>query len=539
MKRTPHPPRLRTILTTLTLVVLLTPLAGIFFLRIYDTELIRQTEAELIAQAAFIQADFGRQMARCAHEQNLQPLDLGPPATPPTIDIAPDGSRRFRPVPLTLDLRTTQVFPESEQPTAPNTHPIPCAVQAGTTLVPSLVTAQEVTHAGMRVVDSRAIVVASTRHEDLGLQWRPTEVQQALDGHVAKTLRTRQSTNPDPPLDSISRRGGLRVFVSFPIWLQNHVVGAVVVSRTPVSLQKALYTNKDVFLTLALGLLALTALFSALALRSLDRPVRGLMRQIQAISEGQATTPISPSGTLEFARLSDALTRMDDALRARNNYIRDFARNVSHEFKTPLTSIQGAVELLEEFDQMPQPQRQKFLHNIGEDARRLERLVNRLHELARAETTRSTEFSDVLPLAQELALQYQADGFDVAVQGEAHTVAVAPDIFDSMLRNLVENARVHGKAPVQILIQPAQNMVFIDVTDAGPGIPAANLDHIFDTFFTTAREQGGTGLGLSIVRAIAEQHGGSLTVIHPCPATFRLSLPAHPTPVARSTHSTE
>lgn len=508
-------PSVRSVLVLLTTVVLFSPMAGIFALRIYDTELIRQTEAELIAQAAFVEAVFASHHAACADQRGLDLQTLGLHAPAPEIDVAPDGSRRFRPVPLAIDLRSAVVLPVASEPDGAAAL-APCADVAGVALTPILVAAQEVTLAGIRVTDHHGVVAASTRQEDVAKVWRPLEVDAALEGRMTRNLRYRQSTNPDPPLDSFSRRGGLRVFVGFPIWSKNgRVVGSVVVSRTPISLQKALYNNASMFAAFGVALLALAAGFLGLAFATLGRPVNALMGQIRLISRGEAGRPIERPGTREFAQLSDALARMDDALRARNAYIRNFARNVSHEFKTPLTSMRGAVELLQEFDDMPVERRQAFLDNVLADTHRLERLVNRLHELARAETTRTHETADVREVLEAIAAHYRDDDVDIEVvpDGDAPCeVAVAADVFDSMVRNLVENARTHGAPPIVLRWRRTIGAVEIEVEDAGPGISEANQDRIFDTFFTTARETGGTGLGLSIVRALAEQHGGHLSL---------------------------
>jgi len=250
------------------------------------------------------------------------------------------------------------------------------------------------------------------------------------------------------------------------------------------------------------------------------------MRQIREIEQGKIAVPLSKPGTAEFEALSLAIAKMDKTLRQRNEYIRNFARNVSHEFKTPLTSIRGAAELLEEFDEMPPEKRKDFVSNISADAQRLERLVNRLHELARADTTPAHEDrSSALNLAQDIAREFNDEGFEVKAVGDDVLVAVPSDILDSMIRNLIENARQHGAAPVEVSVSAGKTTVNIDVSDAGAGISSGNMTKIFEPFFTTARALGGTGLGLSIVGALADQYGGSLTLIPQERTTFRVVLP--------------
>jgi signal transduction histidine kinase len=521
-------PRVATVLLALSAAILLTPLIGVFSLRIYDTELIRQTESELLAQAAFVQAAFGAEYESCARASGLDLKEAGIKATRmPDIEISADGKRRFRPEPARLDMRNQPVAQESANPLKSSTPLDVCAAKAGERIESLLVATQEVTLAGIRVTDSNGVIAASTRREDVGLDWAPDEVVKSLQGDVVRSIRRRVSSSPDPPLDSFSRAGGIRIYVAFPVWIGDRIVGSVVVSRTPVSLQNALYINRRIFMGLLTIVLLVTVCFSALAAWAVGRPVRDLMRQIREIEQGKIAEPLSRPGTAEFEALSLAIAKMDKTLRQRNEYIRNFARNVSHEFKTPLTSIRGAAELLEDFDEMPTEKRKDFVSNISADAQRLERLVNRLHELARADTTPAHEdMSSALNLAQNIAREFNDEGFEVKADGDEVLVAVPSDVLDSMIRNLIENARQHGAAPVAVNISAGKTTVNIDVSDAGAGISSGNMTKIFEPFFTTARALGGTGLGLSIVGALADQYGGSLTLVAREPTTFRVVLPA-------------
>ena len=254
------------------------------------------------------------------------------------------------------------------------------------------------------------------------------------------------------------------------------------------------------------------------------------MGQVHAIKTGDPGTLIENPGTAEFEALSHALEDMDRTLKQRNTYVRDFARNVSHEFKTPLTSILGAVELMEEFEAMPAEERRAFLKNISEAAQRMRRLVERLHELARAQTAELVSGeSDVRLIVEDIRRTYADQDFEVVVQPtelDDLSVKVASDIVDSLIRNLVENARQHGAAPATIRLESTATHIIVDVSDAGAGVSDGNAEKIFETFFTTSRDRGGTGLGLSIVLSLAEIHGGSLTLIGRGDSTvFRLTLP--------------
>ena len=130
--------------------------------------------------------------------------------------------------------------------------------------------------------------------------------------------------------------------------------------------------------------------------------------------------------------------------------------------------------------------------------------------------------------------QHAQDGVDVTVEvspgAEAIEVEMAPVTLESILTNLIENARQHGGDDVQIMVhlRRQEGWFILEVIDDGPGISEANRARIFDPFFTTARDSGGTGLGLSVVASLLEAHGGGIELAEGQPTTFRMRLPTTP-----------
>ncbi|WP_051040395.1 MULTISPECIES: histidine kinase dimerization/phospho-acceptor domain-containing protein [Methylomicrobium] len=118
-----------------------------------------------------------------------------------------------------------------------------------------------------------------------------------------------------------------------------------------------------------------------------------MILQTEKVKSGEQKVidPLQNPATIEIARLSESFAGMSRALSERTDYIRRFATYVSHEFKTHLTSIQGALELLQDHaDTMPEERRQRFIANLLADTHRLRQLVNRLLELAHADAMRSS-----------------------------------------------------------------------------------------------------------------------------------------------------
>ena len=227
----------------------------------------------------------------------------------------------------------------------------------------------------------------------------------------------------------------------------------------------------------------------------------------------KGVAPIETPMTQELALLSQNITAMAETIVQRSEYIRSFAMHVSHEFKTPLTAIQGAIELIGEHGHsMPVDQFEKFLSNVTKDIGHLKNLVSRLLELARADVMQPTADScDFSKLMEEL----QSDFRDKSVRltadiSPSFTLPLPEDIARVVFQNLIANSMQHGASCVEIVALPMLRGMRIRVQDDGRGISPANAGKLFTPFFTTRREQGGTGLGLVILRSLLQAHRASI-----------------------------
>ncbi|QDE90990.1 two-component sensor histidine kinase [Myxococcus xanthus] len=482
-------------------------LAGLAFVRVYDNQLIRQTESELIAQGAVV-AEVFRERLRATVPEGA----YGRERTAPWPFPIPDDTRLR---PILPSLRASDAsLPPGDTPRPSRVPAEPLSQAAGLQLTPLLEQVRAATLAGIRVVDTEGVVVASSSS---ALLWTTladrTEVQRALRGEPVSVLRRRVADPEDTPLASLSRDTGIRVTVALPVLEGDRVWGAVVLTRTPMTFAKATYADRWNLTATGFVLLGAVALMSLAAAALVGRPVRALVKQTRAIamSDPAGFEPMARPVVAELAELSESLAGMATALRDRNQYIRSFAANVSHEFKTPLASIQGAVELLRDSaDAMSPEQRARFLANVDADARRLTRLVQRLLELARADSMTATPAQvELAPLLEGLALRARADGatdIHVTPPPAGLKVSLPQEVLDDVLWQLVTNARQHGGDTVRVDLSveqaPEADLVRVVVKDRGKGISESNRARIFDAFFTTARERGGTGLGLTIAQSM-------------------------------------
>jgi signal transduction histidine kinase len=533
--------RLRTILLLINLVVLALPLGGIFVLRIYESALVRQTESELIAQGAFVASTYRSLAAHLATRHDVHPHATGPVTEPglPLLYQPPandeDGPWRLRNP--RLDLATDVLLPPPP-PALGIASADPLAVEIGRELNPILRDAQVYTLAGIRVIDYNGVVVASTGEGDeLGRSLlNREEVVRVLRGEPVSLLRRRNNEVLPLPLDSISRGAHIRVVVAQPIIRDDRVLGAVVLIRTPANIKQALIAKEPALLRAGLIVLLVVLALSLLTSLTISRPVYALIAQARRAARGEtgAVVPLPYPVTQEIAELSETVAAMATTLESRARYIRDFAAHVSHEFKTPLTAIRGSVELLRDHAAtMSEGERERFLGMLEADAARLEKLVRRLLELARADMLQpGHERSELRTVLDAVAQRYREVGLPVQLSGSVERVqiAMASETLDSILHMLLDNARQHAGAAAEVTINyrlaPSGRGVSLQVSDNGPGISAGNSDRVFEPFFTTARERGGTGLGLAIIRSLLTAHGGDIALAPSARgASFELHLP--------------
>jgi two-component system OmpR family sensor kinase len=253
--------------------------------------------------------------------------------------------------------------------------------------------------------------------------------------------------------------------------------------------------------------------------RTITGPIDALIQRTRAIGKGGRGAIVAPDqqGTREIATLSQSFLDLAERLVDRTEYVSSFAAHVSHELKSPVTSIRGSAELLRDAE-MTKEERQRFLDHIIADSDRLTGLLDSLRELARADLDAKPGTSTVTEAVAGQPVMLSGDtGLPMALGPEA-----ARAIFGQLLRNATE----HGATAVTITAESRDSTLHIRVVDNGSGISPGNRDHIFEPFFTTRRESGGSGMGLQIVRSMLAAHGGTIALLpSETGAAFELRVP--------------
>lgn len=215
-------------------------------------------------------------------------------------------------------------------------------------------------------------------------------------------------------------------------------------------------------------------------------------------------------------------------VRRLENVRKDFVANVSHELKTPITSIKGFVETLLEGAAENPEDRQRFLQIIARQSERLNLIVEDLLTLAKIEQGQDRSEVSVSEVVLRRVLEAvlkdnertaQAKNLSLSMNCSEHLrVSINESLFQQAVNNLVDNAVKHtdGGGQIGIEVQQGEKEILVSVRDTGSGIEKIHLPRLFERFYrvdkSRSRALGGTGLGLAIVKHIVQVHGGSITV---------------------------
>lgn len=273
---------------------------------------------------------------------------------------------------------------------------------------------------------------------------------------------------------------------------------------------------------------------------SLYRPMARVTGGIRAVSRGDFKERVPVSGPSEVRALAVDVNTMADSVEASQRTLREFLANVSHELKTPLTSIRGFSQALLDGTLGTPEERARAAGVIDTESRRLLHLVGELMDLSRIESGQQpmaiadVRVSELLAHVREVfALRAGELRFTFDVLATTDAVAAADfDRVEQVLGNLVDNAFRHSPegGRVEIGARPsASGFVEVFVRDEGPGIAPEDLPHVFDRFYRSADETAGSGagLGLAISREIVRAHGGDITAESPPEggSVFSFTLP--------------
>ncbi len=256
-------------------------------------------------------------------------------------------------------------------------------------------------------------------------------------------------------------------------------------------------------------------------------PLKKITKATEAYAEGDFTYPIDIDKNDEIGYLAASLTYMADKLSHFEDDQKKFIANVSHDFRSPLTSMKGYLDAMAD-GTIPPEQHEKYIKIVKNETERLTKLTNNLLTLNNLNITgMNLDISDfdINKTIKNTVATFEGSckkkhiSFNLVLTGEKLYVSADKGKIEQVLYNLIDNAIKFSKPESSIKIETSEKneTIFVSVKDSGIGIPKDNLKLIFDRFYKTDLSRGkdkkGTGLGLSIVKEIINAHHENINVI--------------------------
>ena len=318
-------------------------------------------------------------------------------------------------------------------------------------------------------------------------------------------------------------------FIEMTIPLENdedQVEGVLVISTPTNDIQESRSALSHKVLLSQIGMAALVFLAALYTSKLLIRPFGKVTQSLDEMTGGFLEEDISIPDYTETQLLSEAYNRMLKRLRVLEDSRQEFVSNVSHELKTPITSMKVLADSLISQDDVPVELYKEFMTDIGEEIDRENKIINDLLSLVKLdkkaadlhiEDKNINELLDQIikrlkPIADKKKVELVMENFKpVVAQVDETKLSLA-------LSNLVENAIKYNKDEgwVHVSLNVDHKYFYVKVEDSGIGIPEESQEHIFERFYRVdkshSREIGGTGLGLAITRSAVLMHRGAIKV---------------------------
>ena len=377
--------------------------------------------------------------------------------------------------------------------------------------------------------ESPPYVISDSRRTDTGVEPSGSNVLEAARSGRAQTTTSAEG-------------GGKLAQVARPLMYQGRPAWVVVFSEPLDEVDENVgVIQRQILIAGALALLLATGI-GYFAASALARRVKRLERGAREVAAGNFSEPIPIDSDDELGQLAQAFNEMQHRLARLDSARKEFIANASHELRTPIFSLGGFVELLQD-EELDEETRDEFLTTMREQVDRLQKLTTDLLDLSRLDAGSIDLELEPVPL-RTLANQVAGE-FAAAAARKDSEIEVAdrdsqldieavcdPERVAQIVRVLIDNALVHTPAGTHITIAAGRgeqtggpDTAELLVSDDGPGIKRRDLEAVFERFHTSDSASG-SGLGLAIARELAQRMRGDLAVVsRPGSTLFTLSLP--------------
>ncbi len=286
-----------------------------------------------------------------------------------------------------------------------------------------------------------------------------------------------------------------------------------------------LITLIKIFCSAAIITFALVFCLVGLYSYRLTKPLQQMARAAKAFGNGDFTKRVTVSGNDEVAELANAFNNMADSLSSSEGMRRSFIANVSHELKTPMTTIAGFIDGILD-GTIPKEKQSYYLNIVTVEVKRLSRLVTSMLALSRIDSgalkpvMHSFDISDTV-LNTFITFEQKIDERHINVVGlednKPLLIEGDSDMIHQVVYNLVENAVkfTNEGGEISVSVRDESGEAYVSITNTGAGIPPEQIGFVFDRFYKTDKsrsiDKNGMGLGLYLVKTIIRLHGGEIT----------------------------
>ncbi len=384
----------------------------------------------------------------------------------------------------------------------------------GLEITTELTAAADIFDGRILVVDTNLRVVADTFNYEVGKILLSQKVIECIRG--INTYRVEE--RDDYIQMTLPVRGGETA--------ENAYAGAIILRASLERETTFLDRVEHTVLIIDLVVLFVVALVAFFCSGRMTKPFKSIVASIQHVTDGYLEDPVSIGGFYEVRRISDSFNEMLLQMKKVEESRQEFVANVSHELKTPMTSIKVLADSLTLQEDAPVELYREFLTDITDEIERENQIINDLLSLVRLDRKDAemhiaqvsiNELMEIIlkrikPIAKRKNIELMFESFR-PVLAEVDEVKLSLAV-----SNLIENAVKYNveDGTVRVSVNADHKYFYISVSDSGIGIPEAAQPFIFDRFYRVdkarSRESGGTGLGLAITKSVVLRHKGTIKV---------------------------
>lgn len=313
--------------------------------------------------------------------------------------------------------------------------------------------------------------------------------------------------------------------VGIPVVADNVTIGVLLASSSADGRRAFVADVFEIFLIGSLVVLMMAFIIIYFVTAQLIRPLKNMLGAIQSFSQGDFSKRVPVSGYDEIGQLSIAFNNMASTLASTETTRRSFVANVSHELKTPMTTIGGFVDGILD-GTVPEEKREQYLQVVSSEVKRLSRLVRSMLDTARIEAGEMRVTPVAFDLAETLRqtvilFEQMIEEKNVSVEGldmDPLNVTADVDLMHQVVYNLVENAVkfVDEGGTISFFCRADSSSISVTIRNSGTGLVKDEVPHIFERFYKSDKSRGlnknGAGLGLYIVKTILNHHWGEIVV---------------------------